>query len=393
MRSRMALGLTVAALVVSAALPATISADTPQYAGTFTGWKCLVQAPVANCDIEITGGDAWSQYPLADFAGMSVSALQTPNNVAVLKILMNIRQVSNFPGDVGPIAIDPSVATLLGPTLTADLKAWFAADAITQGLAGGAVPPVPGGGGTPDPSLGVYCYFWPYASPAPTKPGTCIAPPATVDASGVVQWPGYPTSVTQPAAPPPAPAAVVSSTVQAVTAAVESQSAPSASSSSGSSGTNPPKASTVQPVPPAPPTSNPTNAQGVQEAAAQTDKPTPATGVCQKDKGNAIPCTQDPAYAAPVTPQKVATAKETLHHEASVNRARAPWRNVGAVALMLGLLLLIAGGITALVRRPERWGDTVFLPRAHRVGRAMLIVGAPLLVIGAAVYLTNPLIQ
>ena len=104
MRSRIALALAGAALVASAALPVGAAADTPQYAGTFTGWKCLVQAPVLNCDLQISGGDAWDDFPLADFAGMSVSALQAPNNVGVLKTLTNIRQFSNFPGGVGPIA-------------------------------------------------------------------------------------------------------------------------------------------------------------------------------------------------------------------------------------------------------------------------------------------------
>jgi len=211
MRRRIALALVGAAFVAWATLPVTAAAANPQYAGTFTGWKCLVQAPVANCDIEITGGDAWSEYPLADFAGMNVSALQTPN-VAVLKTLMNIRQVSNFLGDVGPMAIDPSVATLPGPTLTADVKARFAADAITQGLAGAPIPPVPGPGAPPDPAVGDYC--WP-GGPSTLTP--CVAPAATVGTNGVIQWPGCPASVTKP----PTPSAVVSSTVQAVTAAVK----------------------------------------------------------------------------------------------------------------------------------------------------------------------------
>ncbi len=390
MRSRTAIALAGAAVVACVALPITAAAETPQYAGTFTGWKCLVQAPVLNCDLQITGGDAWEDYPLADFTDMSVSALQTPNNVDVLKTLMNIRQVSNFPGDVGPIAIDPAVATLVGPALATDLKTWFAADAITQGLAGGPIPPVPGGGASPDPSVGVDCYFWPYTAPAPTRPGTCTAPPATVGANGAVEWPGYPSSVTKPASPPPTPAAVVSSTVQAVTGAVASESGQSTPSGAGTGATSVAKPSTVTPVPP---TSTPTNAQGVQEAAAQADKPTPSTGVCKDSQSNVTPCTQDPAYAAPITPNAVAAAKATLRKDAAANRARAPWRNAGAVALMLGILLLGAGGITAIVRRPERWGDGVFLPRAHRIGRAMLIVGAPLLAIGVVVYLANPLIR
>ena len=64
MRSRIALALAGAALVASAALPVGAAADTPQYAGTFTGWKCLVQAPVLNCDLQISGGDAWDDFPL-----------------------------------------------------------------------------------------------------------------------------------------------------------------------------------------------------------------------------------------------------------------------------------------------------------------------------------------
>jgi hypothetical protein len=403
----------LAAITAGLVLPAAAAADgVPQPANVenatdiITGWHAVVAGQrvvvnftaYANLDgvVEHFGFDV----PLANLQGMTIAQIQQPNNPQVLKVLLNERQGNAFKGQSGIWDVSEDIAQAIGPALTAAMEKWFTAqDLYTQGLAGGPIPPVPADV-PPDPAVGVYCNFWVGSGPPPPallKP--CVAPPATIDANGVVQWPGYPPSVTQAAAAAPTPAQVVSSATQAVAQAVQSvlpkteqSSAASSSTGSGGSASKAASAAATTPVPKPSPTSNPTDAEGIQQAAAQVDKPVPVTGMCQDDKDHAIPCTQDPKYAGTVTPQDVTAAKQTLRQEAATNRARAPWRNAGAVALMLGLLLLVAGGVAVLARRPERWGDVVYLPKVHRVGRALLLAGVPLLVVGTAVYLANPLI-
>lgn len=159
----------------------------------FTGWVCpAIQGQVVACELNITSlaapvGNApvWVPYPLADFSGMTEAQVTQANSVPVLRILLNIRQEDALSMAVpGGIALAHGVQTALGPTLTAALQEWFQSDGMTQALAGGPVPPVPGYATPPGP--GQACWW----NEDGLSPPACNAPPATVGPGGMIADPG-----------------------------------------------------------------------------------------------------------------------------------------------------------------------------------------------------------
>ena len=368
-------------------------------------------------------------YPLADFAGLTMAQLQTPNNPAVLKITMNIRQGNPYAFQGDTIALSPALATTLGHTLTDDFYRWMEAPRSildTQGYAGGPIPPVPVPGVPPDPAVGVYCWGNPATALANLPAGSCTAPEdTTTNAQGVITWPGYPasviaaykasTQVSTPAQVVSKAKSAVSSAVQKVTSTVSSHPAsnttvatsPSASATSSKTGTAAPSQTTT--IPPVTPTSNPTTAQAIQQAAHNAEKrPVPTGDICSYN-GSDVPCVEDPQVVGVVTPSTVSQAKAQLKAQAATNHARQPWRNRGAIGLLVSPVLLVIAGIAALAwRRRARaiandpgWnvvtGVENAVESATRPARAATVLAGSLGVIcgasGLWLWLANPPIR
>ncbi len=157
-----------------------------------TGWVCpSISGQVVACELHLIStrppvGDAplWLPYPLADFVGMTTAELERADSLATLRVMLDVRQESSLPVSVpGGIRLSTAVVSLVGPDLGRALGEWLQADGLTEGLADGQVPPVPGYGTPPGP--GQRCWWREAGLPV----GSCDAPPATIDSGGRIQWP------------------------------------------------------------------------------------------------------------------------------------------------------------------------------------------------------------